>query len=141
MNREYENKKAKNTSLTACCKAGALRLIRRRQSLRRTGVYRGRGKLAEYVQLERLPALTLHLLYKRGKKDKQNYLKEYLNIDVVEVVINKSVIYSASNTPTKMYFIKGDVVTVIEEQDDWLKVEYEGKKLVTGWIKRGDVRD
>ncbi|GHV59372.1 hypothetical protein FACS1894182_13390 [Bacteroidia bacterium] len=41
MNREYENKKAKNTSLTACCKAGALRLQRRRQSLRRTGVTGG----------------------------------------------------------------------------------------------------
>jgi uncharacterized protein YgiM (DUF1202 family) len=38
-----------------------------------------------------------------------------------------------------MYLIKGDVVTILEAQNGWIKVEYEGKKLVTGWIKNQDV--
>jgi uncharacterized protein YgiM (DUF1202 family) len=38
-----------------------------------------------------------------------------------------------------MYFIKGDVVTVLEKQNGWLKVEYNGRRLITGWIRKQDV--
>lgn len=96
------------------------------------------GKLAEYSHLDRLPSLTMRLLYKRGKKDNRNYLKEYLNTDFKEVITTKSIIYSEPDLPTKMYLIKSDVVTVLEEKEGWLKIEYEGKKAVTGWIKKED---
>ncbi|MDR1225474.1 MAG: hypothetical protein LBK47_01065 [Prevotellaceae bacterium] len=99
------------------------------------------GRLSEYTHLERLPSLTLRLLYKRGKKDNRNYLKEYLNIDVTEVVSSKSPIYAEPDKPTKMYLIKGDIVTVLEEKDGWLRIEYEGKKMITGWIKKEDIRE
>jgi hypothetical protein len=39
-----------------------------------------------------------------------------------------------------MYLVKDDVVTVREEKEGWLRVEYEGKKLVTGWIKKEDTK-
>jgi hypothetical protein len=98
------------------------------------------GKLAEYTRLECLSSMTLRLLYKRGKKDNRNYLKEYINIDVTEVVSSKSTIYSEPDKPTKMYLVKGDVVTVLEEKEGWIKMEYEGKKLITGWIKKKDTK-
>lgn len=99
----------------------------------------GGGHLAEYTQIIRLPSQTICLLYLRGKRDKRNYFKEYLNIDVKEVIATKSIIYSEPDVSTKMYLIKGDIVTVLEEQNGWIKIEYNGKKLVTGWVKKQDV--
>jgi hypothetical protein len=29
---------------------------------------------------------------------------------------------------------------VLEEKDGWLRIEYEGKRLVTGWIKKEDTK-
>jgi hypothetical protein len=98
------------------------------------------GRLAEYVHCAYLLPQTMRLLYKRGKKDNRNYLKEYLNIDVTEVVSSKSTIYAEPDKPTKMYLIKGDIVTVLEEKEGWIKMEYEGKKLITGWIKKKDTK-
>ena len=97
------------------------------------------GKLAEYVRCTHLPLKTMRLLYLRGKRDKRNYIKEYLDIDVKEIIVPRSIIHSEPDTPTRMYLIKGDIVTVLEEKNEWVKVEYEGKKVVTGWIKRQDV--
>jgi hypothetical protein len=96
----------------------------------------GGGRLAEYTQIIRLPPQTIRLLYLRGKRDNRNYINEYLNINVKEIIAPKSIIYSEPGTPTKMYLIKGDVITVLEEQNGWIKVEYNGTKLVTGWIKK-----
>lgn len=98
------------------------------------------GKISIYEKLDKLSAIDISLLYKRGEQDKRSYLKEYLDIDVKEIIAIKSIIYSEPNIPTKMYLIKGDIITVLEEQDGWLKIEYEGKKVVTGWIKKQDVR-
>jgi hypothetical protein len=100
----------------------------------------GGSHLAEYSQIIRLPPQTMRLLYLRGKQDKRNYLKEYLDIDVRVVVVPKSIIYSEPDKPTKMYLIKGDIITVLEEKDGWLKIEYEGKKLVTGWMRKNNSR-
>jgi SH3-like domain-containing protein len=38
-----------------------------------------------------------------------------------------------------MYLIKNDVVEVLEEQEDWLRIRYYGKKVIEGWIKKSDV--
>jgi hypothetical protein len=97
------------------------------------------GKITMYERIYRLPIKALKILYLQGKQDKRNYLKEYLDIDVREIIVNKNIIYFEPDIPTKMYFIKGDVVTILEEKNKWLKVEYEGNKLITGWIKKKDV--
>jgi len=99
------------------------------------------GKLVEFYKIDRLPAITLKLLYLRGKQDHRNYIKEYLSIDVKEIVVPESIIYSEPDSPTTMHLIQGDIVTVLEGQDDWIKIEYAGEKLVTGWIKKEDVSD
>jgi hypothetical protein len=51
----------------------------------------------------------------------------------------KSIVYSLSETPTRMYLIKGDEVEILEEKDEWLRVRFYGKKIIEGWIKKSDV--
>ena len=96
------------------------------------------GQLIELIKSERLPSFALKLLYNRGKKDNKDYIKKYLDIEVKEVQVNKSTIFSKPEVATKMYLIKGDIATVLEEKGDWLKIEFLGKRLVTGWIKKED---
>lgn len=97
------------------------------------------GQLVEYAKIDRLPNLALKMLLGRGKLDKRNYLKEYLGVDVREVKVAKSIINSNPGILTKMYLLKGDVLTILEEKGDWIKIEFEGKKLVQGWVKKLDV--
>jgi hypothetical protein len=79
-------------------------------------------------------------LEKNLQEQSPDVFAEYLTVTFQKKIIAaKSIIYSEPDTPTKMYLIKGDVVTVLEEQNGWIKVEYEGKKPVTGWIKNQDV--
>ena len=79
-------------------------------------------------------------LEKNLKKKSPDVFAEYLLVtSQKEIIVPRSIIYSEPDTPTRMYLIKGDIVTVLEEKNEWVKVEYEGKKVVTGWIKRQDV--
>jgi hypothetical protein len=100
----------------------------------------GGNQLSEYVKIERLPSFALKLLYNRGNKDNRNYIKDYLNVEVREIKVAKSVIYSEPDNSTKMFFIKGDVVTVIDKKENWLKIEFLGTRLVRGWIKDDDIK-
>jgi len=61
----------------------------------------------------------------------------FLNLEYK--ILNKTIIYSSPNSPTKMYLLKGDEVEIIEEKDEWLKIRYYGKKTIEGWIRRSDV--
>jgi hypothetical protein len=98
------------------------------------------GKIAEFTKIKNLPAFTLKQLYKRGQLDKRNYLKDYLNIDAREIIAPKSIIFQSPGTATKMYLVKGDLVSVISQQGEWVKVEYQGKKIVQGWIKKEHIK-
>jgi hypothetical protein len=81
----------------------------------------------------------IKFLYKQGKLDKQDYLKEYANLIVKEIAPPKCTIYQSPNVATKMYLIKGDLVSILEQKGDWVKIEYQGKKTVQGWLKKGDI--
>jgi hypothetical protein len=59
---------------------------------------------------------------------------------------SKAIIYSQPDIPTKMYLIKGDVVEILEEKGDWLRINYypekDGKetgKTIEGWIRKTDM--
>jgi len=38
-----------------------------------------------------------------------------------------------------MYLLKGDVVEILQEKDDWLQIRYYGNKTIEDWIKKSDV--
>ena len=92
-----------------------------------------------YNKVERLPNEYLRALYKKGKKDNKDYLKNFFNMDFKEIKIPKSIIHSAPNQPTKMYLIKGDEVEFLEEQGEWYKIRFYGKKTIEGWVRKSDV--
>lgn len=93
---------------------------------------------SRWNKIEKLSNFAVGLLYKRGLIENVNYLESYLGIKACEITSQKAIIYDNPEQPTKMYLIQGDVPTIIEETDGWLKIEYLGKKLVTGWIKKCD---
>jgi len=103
------------------------------------GLYIQARDMIEYTRLERLPSTAIRYLYQEGKKAERDYISEYLNIKVAEVIVEKSVIYSSPNEPTKMYLVAGDTPTILKEKGDWLKIEYLGSRLVKGWILKSDV--
>lgn len=94
------------------------------------------GKLFEYHKINKLPVYALKLLYNRKKKDQRDYIKEYLNIKVAEITAPKSTVYSEPNKPTATQLSKGDVVTMLEEKGNWLKVDYGAD--TPGWVKKED---
>ena len=98
----------------------------------------GGKELVEYTKIYKLPNDALKLLYNRGKQDKRNYIKDYLDIEVIEITVPKSTVYSLPDKPTAIQLSKGDVVTVIEEKGEWLKVDYGTDN--PGWIKREDAK-
>jgi hypothetical protein len=96
------------------------------------------GKLFEFEKVDELPFEALSKLYKRGRLDGRDYIKDYLNIKVQSIKPVKCVIYSEPNKPTKVRLNRDDVVVVIEETGKWLKVKYGEDDI--GWIKKEDAR-
>ena len=87
-----------------------------------------------YERIREIPLFVIESL-RNNKKDWEKYR---LFVDFKK--INKKVYLNIKlNQPTKMYLLKGDEVEVLEEQDDWLRIRYYGKKTIEGWIKRSDV--
>lgn len=103
------------------------------------GLYIQARDMIEYTRLDSLPSLAIRYLYQEGKKAERDYIAEYLNIKVAEVIVEKAVVYSSPNEPTNMYIVSGDVPTILKDKGDWLKIEYLGSRLVTGWILKSDV--
>jgi hypothetical protein len=92
-----------------------------------------------FRRVKLLPNNFIKILYNQGKIDKREYLKEFLNMNMREIIIPKSNIYSISHISTQMYLVKGNEVEILESKDEWLKIRYYGKKIIEGWIKKSDV--
>jgi len=92
-----------------------------------------------YIKVAQLPNIYINALYRKGIKDKKDYLRNILDISFKEIKSAKSIIYTSPNIPTKMYLVKGNEVEIIEKKDNWLKIRYYGKKTIEGWVKKEDV--
>ena len=94
----------------------------------------GNSALYEFDKVARLPNSTVKNLYKKGKKDKRNYIKEYLGIDVKEINNSNTIIYSAPGKSTNSLLTAGDIVIIVEESGSWLKIDFGRHQ--SGWIKK-----
>jgi hypothetical protein len=92
--------------------------------------YSSRQQYVTYKKLDTLPQNVQKYLIGKGI---------HVGFPHKEISSNRATIYSEPEKPTRMYLIKGDIVTVLEEKEGWLRIEYEGKKLVTGWIQKKDI--
>jgi hypothetical protein len=92
--------------------------------------------------IEKAPKEVLEVLYKRGKHDKRDYIKEFLDVQVCGIQTEKSFIYDSTQHKTKMYLVKDDIITVTGEQNGFVKMEYETAKgdTIKGWLKKEDTK-
>ena len=81
-----------------------------------------------YYKMKKLPKDMFDYLYKKGKEDKRDYIKEFLELEAREVVVNKCRIYDKEKKKTKMYLVKGDIITTGKEQGDFIEFEYDTGK-------------
>lgn len=95
------------------------------------------GKLFEYEKISQLPYKAVSCLFYAGKRDKHDYLKEYLSLTVRSV--KPSRLYAEPNQPSNFHLKENDIVILIEEGDGWLKVKHDENK--TGWIKKEVIKD
>jgi len=40
---------------------------------------------------------------------------------------------------TKMYLLKGDMIVIVGIKADWVKIQYIGKKIIDGWIRKSQL--
>lgn len=75
------------------------------------------------------------------KSDTFPLKSENASIQKIKVVSEKSFFYHSpmETTIRKAYLIKGDQGLLKEIKGDWLFVEYQGKKVITGWMRKRDV--
>jgi hypothetical protein len=92
-----------------------------------------------FSRIDKVPNIVLKFLYQRGYQDHRNYIKEYLDLRVALITSNTCIVYSTPNKSTQQQLGEGDIVTVLEEEKDWLRIEYgDDKKRNEGWIKKED---
>ena len=93
----------------------------------------------DYNKTTELLPNIIKLLYSQGKKDHQNYFKEFLDKTVTEITTSKVSICTAPAFFSKVYLLRGNMVEVLETKDIWIKIRYYGNKTIEGWIKKSDV--
>ncbi|RXK62591.1 hypothetical protein ESA94_06220 [Lacibacter luteus] len=91
--------------------------------------------------------VTAHGTYPlKSRLVKTNDIKSVYQFEVEELIIKnaKAFIYSTATEkqPTKQYFIKGDKILNITEQEDRIYTEYisANGKFISGWINKGDIQ-
>ena len=81
---------------------------------------------SEYI--DKLPKEAINFLYKRGKHDNRDYVKELLDMQVYGIQVEKSFIYDSTLTKTEIYLVEDDIIIVTGKQDEFIKMEYETAK-------------
>jgi hypothetical protein len=100
----------------------------------------------DHVALLKLPVLDGKIL-EYSAKNYHDYgkIKVEINVDykakIKEITVPKAYFYqSIRGQKNTSYIIKNDLVEVLEEKDDWLKIRYYAKtRTIDGWIMRSDV--
>jgi hypothetical protein len=65
--------------------------------------------------------------------------KKIISCDVVKPEKSYILTTSDRSAKSKKYLIRGDLISVLSRQDDYFNIEFQGKKLITGWIKKDDL--
>ena len=90
----------------------------------------------EFHKIDRLPKATLKLLFEKGKEDKRNYIKEYLNGDVEEIK-SECPLYSGPSGTSNVLLPKGELVYIKEVKGNWYRIEFEKNESIQhGWIEK-----
>ncbi|MBN6063289.1 hypothetical protein [Aggregatibacter actinomycetemcomitans] len=87
----------------------------------------------------------IKLLKCEGEYSLLSYLKKRLSIAESGVIKSKSYLYKSpnDNDKSKLYLIKGDTVSILDEKSSsdkkWYLINYSGKKDINMWIKADSI--
>lgn len=95
------------------------------------------GQLVEYGKRQDLPFEALDKIYRRGKLDRRDYLYEYLDLRTASIRSSNCILYSEPRRRTSQVLSDDQVVVIIDEVNQWLKVMYADRAF--GWIKKEDI--
>jgi len=53
----------------------------------------------------------------------------------------RTYLYSAAvdSSKTRMYLVRGDFIMILGVKENWVNVEYIGKKVISGWIRKDEL--
>ncbi|GAL86190.1 SH3 type 3 domain protein [Sporocytophaga myxococcoides] len=93
----------------------------------------------EYARVNNVPDEVIKFIIETVNRNKNDNLLIFINKKLMKVKSDKAYLYSSMKERTNSYIIKGDIVSVEEESDEWLKIKFFGKKIIEAWINRKDV--
>jgi hypothetical protein len=57
--------------------------------------------------------------------------------------VNEEKVYLYSSpvdsSKTKMYLLKGDIIMILGIKENWVEIEYIGKRIIDGWIRKSEL--
>jgi hypothetical protein len=99
------------------------------------------GKLVEFHKIVSLPQAALQKVFDQGRRDRRNYISEYLHIEVREVFRNRTKLYLGPGGEFAKYLPAQLLVTVLEKKRQWIKIQFESNNVVEqGWIMERSLR-
>lgn len=102
--------------------------------------------LTMYEPVPYLPYTAYYHFKMRAKQDNRDYVSEFDILSKLKkaVVISDKAFFHReqdNNSRRKAFVVKGDKIIIDYISKDWVKVAYEGEKVITeGWLKRSDVK-
>lgn len=99
------------------------------------------NKVHVYIKDSLFENEKLLLVYKRGLRDKRDYILEFLNIDVREIITSKSSLYNLERKQTEFILERGDIVEIESIDEEFAKVTYNknDEKLIKGYVRYSDI--
>ncbi|TCP88663.1 hypothetical protein EDC44_1503 [Cricetibacter osteomyelitidis] len=93
--------------------------------------------LANGLKIDEITMLA-KVLYEKNLK------KQYFELIKIRYIKNKTFLYNSFNDKTKMYLIRGDKVSILNQKIDennqkWYFINYKGKREINMWIKAEDI--
>ena len=94
-----------------------------------------------YSKLTIVPQEILKALFNEYKKSNKDYLFEFMGIDVREITVPKSFIFTSNKDKTSSYLVKGDIVEVEAIGEEFVKIGYhkDDGQVVTGYVNYTDI--
>ena len=89
-----------------------------------------------YTKTTHLPSHANYLLYHRGKKEKKDYMRGYLDANVCELVFDSVQISPFGNDRNDTILKKGELVEILSFNDSMVLVNHvmRNDELIQGWL-------
>jgi len=96
-----------------------------------------------YKKLDRLPKLVLSWLYQQSKYDKRNYILEFLEIDIREIISSNALIYNDQKEKRNEYLSKGDIIEILSIDSGFVHFNFlrNDETVITGFIRPSDINN